>query len=281
MLTACHNWISKDIVESWKKLPRTSDYPAFIVGSPRSGTTLTEQVLASHSNIHVLSEEPCLRRTINDAGRILALETYQYPEFLADVTPEHIESLQQAYFKETRIVIPEDAQSKHLIDKNPASIAHLCFIARLFPQTQILMILRDPRDVCLSCFTQPFAFNDATRNYYSLESTVEFYAMMMDAYLHFKETLPLNILEIKYEDMVTELEPEARKMLEHLGEPWDDDVLRYYEKDKHRNINTPSYEAVTKPTYTSSIGQWKHYETQFAPYLSKLEPYLEKFGYDT
>ena len=143
-----------------------------------------------------------------------------------------------------------------------------------------MMMIRDPRDVCLSCFVQTFGYNMSNQHYFSLESAVEIYANTMELYFEYRDKLPLDILEIKYEDLVSDIDHYCHKIVDFIGEEWDENILHYYEKHNRNTYNTPSFEAVTRPVYTSSIGKWKNYAKQFEPYRKQLEPYVKAFGYE-
>ena len=113
----------------------------------------------------------------------------------------------------------------------------------------------------------------------SLHHTVRYYDLVMDYYLLLRDQLQLKLLEIRYEDTVADLEGQARRLLTHLGLTWDADVLRFYEPARTRFITTPSFEAVTQPVHRGAIGRWRNYRLQLEPYLPKLAPYIEAFGY--
>ena len=269
-------WLQGDIVEQFKKLSAyKGTTPSFVLGFLRSGTTLLEQVLAAHPRIAVLGEQGMLHNAMVTAKTQGV--PVPYPASLLNFKEKDKENLRDTYMREASIILQQDLSNKHVVDKMPPNTIHLAFIEWLYPGAPIIMLLRDPRDVCLSSFFQTFRYNSATKHLYTLEDTVKFYARVMDMYFHYRNILDLNILEMRYEDMVSDLEPHARKIIEFLGEEWDDAILNYYQQK--REVATPSSEAVTKPTYTSAIGKWKNYEKQFAPYQEILKPYVEAFGY--
>ena len=152
------------------------------------------------------------------------------------------------------------------------NIVHLGLIARLFPDARILLALRDPRDVCLSCYLQTFEMNPAMSQFLDLEDTARFYASVMGLWLHYKRTLRLNCLETRYEDVVDNLETAARRLLNFIGLGWDPAVLEFYEAARQRRVYTPSYQAVTQPVYRGSAGKWQHTQPNWLPRYRLLNP---------
>jgi len=140
------------------------------------------------------------------------------------------------------------------------------------------MMIRDPRDVVLSCFFQNFSPNSSNAHFYSLEDSAKYYADAMGLYLQFRDNLDLNIMQVKYEDLCDDLEPNLRKIINHIGEDWDDNLLEFYNQE-HRYIQTPSFEAVKEPVSKKAIGKWKNYEKYFEPILPILEPFIKEWGY--
>jgi hypothetical protein len=139
--------------------------------------------------------------------------------------------------------------------------------------------LRDPRDVVVSCFMQQLSLNPVSVNYLSIEETVKHYAATMRSWLKVRETIGNPWIEVRYEETVADLAGQARKVLDFLGLPWDEGVLEYRSRTQQKHVHSPTYEAVTKPVYTTSIGRWRHYATQLQPSMEVLQPYVEAFGY--
>jgi len=166
------------------------------------------------------------------------------------------------------------------LDKNPPFTLLIPAMFRLFPESKLLIALRDPRDVVLSCFMQYLPLNTNSVCYLSLERAVERYTIDMGAWQRFREILPSCWLEVRYEDTVANLERAARRTLDFLGLPWDPHVLNYRERLKTKAVASPTYEAVSKPLYATSIGRWKHYAKYFEPHLAQLQPFVRAFGYD-
>ena len=154
-------------------------------------------------------------------------------------------------------------------------------LVRVFPEIKLLVALRDPRDVCLSCFMQCF-FPLGTTNstYLSLEETVGEYAELMSLWTTVAPMLKDSSIEVRYEDMVEDLESVARRALNFLGVAWDERVLRFDEHARQKLVRSPTYADVTKPVFKTAMGRWRHYQKYLEPHLAKLEPFVKAFGYE-
>ena len=253
---------------------------AILTSHPRSGTTLLEQVLDSHpgaisaDELQVMSEmvyAPLGKKDGSDAPVIQVFDSTS-----VDVLNE----LRQAYMSSMEGALRESIGGRLLVDKNPEMTMLLPLVARAFPEMKILFALRDPRDVVISCFTQQLPLNPVSVHYLSLESTAQKYAKTMHAWLKLRDILVNPWIEVRYEDMVADLEGQSRRVLEFLGLPWDERVLEYHRRAQKKHVHSPTYEAVTKPVYSSSVGRWRNYEQQLAPYQEILRPFVEAFGYN-
>jgi len=252
--------------------------PIFLIGFPRSGTTLTEQLLASLDDTVVSDEQAILKRLLHEAPGLLKRKL-PYPHGLADLTPTDLAWLRLHYWKLVEEMVGEVPEGGIFVDKLPLNLLKLGAIHRIFPQAKILMLLRDPRDCSLSCYMRAFVPNRAMVNFLDLKRTARFYAATMDLWFHYRDALPLDYLEVRYEDLVADLEGGARRLLAFLGLPWDERVLHFYEQAGQRDVTTPSYAAVASPIYEHAVGRWRNYEKQLAPVLPDLAPYVEAFGY--
>jgi hypothetical protein len=150
---------------------------------------------------------------------------------------------------------------------------------RLFPETKLLIALRDPRDVVISCFMQYLPLNANSVCFLTMERTAQRYANDMGIWRKFREMIASPWLELRYEDAVADLEKEARRALEFLGLPWEPEVLNYRERLSQKTVGSPTYEAVSQPLYTRAIGRWKHYQKFLEPCLPILQPSIDAFGY--
>lgn len=253
---------------------------AFLVGFPRSGTTLTEQVLAAHPGIVTSDERQLLDAVTSELAGMTAREVEcDLPAAIQRLDDDRITVLRDVYWREARSITGTDRPDRLFVDKLPLNIIHLGLINVLFPQARIIVALRDPRDVCLSCFMQRFQLNPATVNFLRLEDAAVFYGQVMDLWLHYRRTLTLKWMEIRYEDTVADLQGCARTLLAFLGLDWDQRVLRFYEQSAQRVISTPSAAAVTRPVHSGAVGRWRNYAPQVEPLMTHLEPLVAAFGY--
>lgn len=252
-----------------------AEAPIFLIGFPRSGTTLLEQILDSHPALQALEEKPMvavIERMFMDMGRGDA-------ESLRALSPEQVGRLRRAYFSEAANHI-EITPGSRLVDKLPLNIVSVPLIHRVFPDARFILALRHPCDVVLSCLMQNFGHNDAMAGFVSLESIAEIYARVMGAWLEYGEKLPLRWRHIRYEDLISNFESEARTLLDFLEVGWDDAVLEHTSHARQRSaIRTPSYHQVTQPIYQHAKYRWKRYEADFASVMPILRPFIEHFGY--
>ena len=275
------NWIDASGPANWEtSWDDGVSAPTFFVGFPRSGTTLTEQILDSHPGIVATDEAPLLPMLVEHVPQML-VDRPKFPAGLQDLTPDQVRTLRSMYWENaSRFVGQADLEGRHLVDKLPLNLVNLPLVRRIFPEAKVITALRDPRDVCLSCLMQEFRPNVAMVHFYTLETTARLYVGVMDLWMRYREHIGLASIETRYEDLVNDLEGSARRLLEFLGMPWDDAVLAYTDRAKERLISTPSYEAVSRPIYKSSAGRWRNYEAQLEPVREMLQPFIEAFGYE-
>jgi hypothetical protein len=169
-----------------------------------------------------------------------------------------------------------------LIDKNPSLNILIPAFIRVFPEIKLLIALRDPRDVCLSCFMQAhLPLSKGSVAYLSMEGTIEGYVRVMSLWRTLAPLLEGHYLEIRYEDMVENIESASRRALGFLGVPWDERVLRFDEHARSKRVISPTYADVAKPISRRAVGRWQKYQKYFEPHLDKLAPFLKAFGYDS
>ena len=249
--------------------------PVFLIGFPRSGTTLLDQVLDSHPRIQTMEEKDILVQIENR----VADPFERYIEKWQGLTDSEITELQDTYYKEV-----DSGMTRHegsiLIDRNPYNTIRTAMAWRIFPDTQFILAVRHPLDVCLSCFMQSFLIHNTNANFYTLEDAADLYVKVMSLWRLFLDRLPLNFLLVRYEDMVADLEVESRRILDFLGVEWDADCLQYYEHARARGkIKTASYSQVIQPIYRDAVYRWQRYEKYCEPIKEKLTPYIKYFGY--
>lgn len=259
-------------VERWRDESRKSDRPTpvFLVGFPRSGTTLLDTMLMGHPDVEVLEEEP----TLMEAAKLL-----QPFEDLPVAGDEQIEKARVEYFR-VAARHASLAPGKLLVDKNPLSMNLLPIIHRLFPGARIILALRHPCDVVLSCYAANFKLNDAMPNFLRLDTAAELYDL---SFTYFEKTRALfdpPVHQIVYESLVADRENELKKLLDFLGLEWSDAVLDHQATARNRGrIKTASYSQVGQPIYSQAAGRWTNFRKHLEPVLPILKPWAEKFGY--
>ncbi|HYQ73019.1 MAG TPA: tetratricopeptide repeat protein, partial [Gammaproteobacteria bacterium] len=258
--------------------PGQGPTPVFIVGFPRSGTSLLEQILGSHPQI-----APCGELLfIGDLNSRKAAEVVgshlSYPDLLLDnaapLTTEKLRAMQQYYLSGVGSLGVTDADTRWVTDKMPHNAIDLGLIALLFPDSPIIHISRHPFNSCLSAYFSNF--DSGHRYTSSLESTAQHYKQMMDMLLHYR-SIGLEFLEVHYEDLVQDQEAVTRQILEYIGAPWDDACLQHHKSN--RVVKTASYEQVTQKIYTSSLYRYRNYHEAVKPLVPILESTLRQFGY--
>jgi tetratricopeptide (TPR) repeat protein len=257
----------------WRKadLDDKRPSPVFLVGFPRSGTTLLDTMLMGHDGLEILEEEPPLR---------YATSLLPGLSEIPDATDAQIGSARDEYFRAAAKLTPL-APGKLLIDKNPLAMNGLPMIARLFPDARIILALRHPCDVVLSCFVTNFKLNAGMSNFLSLESAAELYDLSFSFFEHVQQLMPIPTHRVVYENVVTDQEGELRSLLDFLSIDWHDDVLDHQTTARGRGrIKTASYAQVFEPIYKRSAGRWQNYRRHLEPILPKLKPWVEKFGYE-
>lgn len=266
-----------ELVAGWAQddCPPPDQCPVFLVGFPRSGTTLLDQVLDSHPGAQLMEE----RGLIAVLQHELSLQG-PFPAILATLDAERIEALRERYYALVDSQLTRQP-GRRLIDKLPLNLVNAGLIFRIFPNAQFIFAVRHPADACLSCFMQNFQHNDAMANFFSLETTVEFYAAAMALWDLYRARLPLTVHSIRYEDLVEDFRGQTATLLQFLGLPWDESVVAFHEHARSRSrINTPSYHQVSQPLYTHARFRWLRYREQLSPYLEKLAPWISAFGYE-
>ena len=266
--------LPKTILRTWaEEFPKAKREPlpslAFLGGHPRSGTTLLEQMLDAHPGIAALDEPTAFLSVLQPAF-------YRCTE----LSSNRLNTLRRLYVDALLEETGSSGTGKMLIDKNPSPTARLPLWLRVFPELKVLIALRDPRDVVLSCYFQNIPLNAANVNFLTLERTAKHYSDLMDIWLSVREWDGFSWLETRYESMVARLEEEGRRVTEFLGLGWHAEQTRFYEKSRGKQLYSPTYQDVTRPVYTRSVGRWQAYEKHLAPILPTLQPYCRVFGYD-
>jgi hypothetical protein len=232
---------------------------------PRSGTTLVEQILASHPEGAGAGELPDVIGMATGLPRVLGVPE-AYPECVADLDRAALDRLAEGYLKRVQGRFPD---ARRVVDKMPQNFLHLGLIALLFPKARVVHCVRDPLDTCLSCYTTAFAVpHDYARDLGHLGRYYRAYARLMQHWRRVFEALDRPLLELPYEDVVADLEGRTRTLLAFVGLPWDERCLRFHET--RRDVGTASYDQVRRPIYNTSIGRWKRFERHLGPLKAAL-----------
>jgi tetratricopeptide (TPR) repeat protein len=240
-----------------------SSLPVFVVGMPRSGTTLVEQILASHPAVHGAGELPDLDLLV-DRMRDAGDRAFHYPEDTPALAPSQLRALGRAYVEGLRRRAPGAAR---VTDKMPANFLFLGLIHLALPGARIIHVRRDPRDTCLSCYSKLFT---AEQNFtYDLGELGRYYRKYAELTVHWRDVLPAGrVLEIRYEDVIADLEASARRIVDHCGLEWDPTCIAFHEA--RRPVRTASASQVRRPIYRSSEGRWRAYQHHLGPLLAAL-----------
>lgn len=255
--------IFDEVLFSKRQLDIIDDTPIFIVGMPRSGTSLVEQILASHSRVTGAGELTYLPELVSELSREERY-TVPYPESMREVHNHELSELAQRYLGQIRTF---SADAARITDKLPNNYLHLGLIAILFPNAHIIHCRRDPVDTCLSCYFQNFG---GTHTYSSdLDALAAYYRLYDQIMAHWHAVLPMPILDFSYEELVMDQAGMSRKLVEFCGLEWEEACLAFH---KHqRKTTTASYEQVNQPLYKQSVARWKHYEAWLGDLLEGLE----------
>lgn len=247
--------------------PHSDQTPVFIVGMPRSGTTLIEQILSSQSNFFGADELPDMNHVITNAPR--STPGQFFTRYLPDLTTADIQSMADSYIER---VWQHSPDSLYISDKMPANFFYIGMIYLLFPHARIIHAMRDPMDSCLSCYIRLFL---GTMEFaYDLEDLGHYYVRYIRLMQHWHKVLPAGtILDVRYEDMVADSEAQSRRLLEYIGLPWNESCLDFH-KTK-RQVKTASIAQVRQPIYTTSVARWKQYRSHLQPLLAIVKKYRD------
>ncbi len=263
MLEKITTIFTRELISSRSESGDRSWSPIFIVGMPRSGTTLMEQVLASHSKVFGAGELETFKEMVIGAVDSQAIFP-AYPELVGSLSPETIRKIGETYTSRVRALAPDAA---HIVDKMPLNFAFVGLIHMALPNAKIIHTRRDPLDTCVSCYSllftgnQPFAYDLAELGRYhrSCEAVME----------HWHQVLPPGtLIDVRYEDLVDDLEGISREALRHCGLDWEDACLNFH--DTERTVRTASLMQVRKPLYRSAMGGWRRYARHLTPLADAL-----------
>ena len=264
--------LTPDLVSRWAAVdidPHPPS-PVFIVGFPRSGTTLLDTLLMNMAQLHVLEEQPVLHEVDSALGGDARL---------AGLAGAEANRLRRLYFEALERIQPAPAGTT-VVDKFPLHMAQVPLIHRIFPDAKIVFVERHPCDSVLSCFMSNFQLNRAMRSFTDLAEAALTYDTVLSAWTRATSLLPVSVHRVRYERMVADLESEMRDLLAFLDLPWDPRVLdNRASAAKREHIRTASYSQVTEPIYRRAAGRWERYRRHMDPVLPILAPWAERMGY--
>jgi len=248
--------------------------PVFLIGFPRSGTTLLDQILSSHSHISVLEEKENL---IDAYTRFPATEDGLNQ--LKNASEAELKKLRRKYWNNVNREFNTNKSTPVIVDKLPLNAIALLHISKLFPGAKIIIALRDPRDCVFSCYQQRFGMSQAMFQFLDLETAVAYYDQVMKIIVKIRDEEAFPMHFIRYENVIKNYVTEVKALTDFLELEWEDALLDYQETAKSRHIRTPSASQVIQPLYTSSIGKWKHYEKWIGARFEPLDIWAKEWGY--
>ena len=264
--------LTKPWFDSWTRLGIVDERPspAFLVGFPRSGTTLLDTMLMGHPDVEVMEEEPALHAVRRDFADMAALAT---------MDEAALARARDDYFAEAAKYAPLRPGTL-LVDKHPLHMNKVPLIHRLFPEAKFILALRHPCDVLLSCFMTSFRMNNAMVNFLDLEDAAALYDLSFSYWEQARAIIPFAVHTVRYEAMVADSEAELRPLIDYLGLDWRPELLDHQRTARERGlITTASFAQVVQPIYQRAAGRWERYRPQLEPVLPLLEPWVRRFGY--
>ncbi|SEJ57742.1 sulfotransferase [Frateuria terrea] len=269
--------VDRDAHARWKPLPAPASRqsPVFVVGFPRSGTTLLEQMLDAHPDFRSMDE----RAFIHELTGRMEQAGQHYPADLANLTASEADQLRAVYFRMVGRVLP-DLGARRLVDKNPLNMLCLPMIMRLFPQARIILCLRHPCDVLLSCSMQPFRSPAFMVLCSSLQRLAQGYVQAFEQWYRQVEVFGPRVFEWRYETVVGDVDAHLRRLGEFLDIADPSPMARFADHARNKRfISTPSYAQVTQGIHPRAVNRWHGYRDRFEPVLPLLQPLIDRLGY--
>lgn len=267
---------TKTWISAWRTLPNNSadKEPVFLVGFPRSGTTLLDTILRSHPETEVIEEKPAATKIITQLAKLPG----DFLRNLSCLGENQRTHMQNTYFREMNKHL--ENPDKLIVDKLPLNLVHAGILHRIFPNAHFIFAQRHPCDCVLSCFMQNFELNDAMANFLDLSDAALFYDKVMRLWLRYCKLFDLPVHTVIYEDIIANFDGTITPLLEFLNLDWAP-ALRDYRTTalKRGKINTPSYNQVIQPLYTHAKNRWEKYKDHMKPVLPILLPWAERLGY--
>jgi tetratricopeptide (TPR) repeat protein len=272
--------LTPDTIKQWRS--EASGSPArlaFLGGHPRSGTTLLEQILGAHPDIRAFDESEAFpQEVLEQLASSKAAKGLTLSE-LNGLSASRRADIRGRYFKSLLREVPGGASNQFFLDKNPSPTNSLHLWLRLFPELKVIIALRDPRDIVMSCYLQNLPLSPTTANFLSLERAAKHYADLMDVWLRFRELGGFDWIEMRYHEVVANPEGEGRRVTEFLGLPWHPQQASHQEIARKKILHSPTYFEAAKPVYKQAAERWRNYASALAPVQERLAPYCKAFGY--
>ncbi len=269
--------LSAEQVAAWKPatVPSTEESPIFVVGFPRSGTTMLETMLDAHPQLAGMDERAFIQDVVDEMRKA----GFDYPDGLGELDDTTCAHLRATYWDLVASQTTVDPKLR-LVDKNPINIMRLPFIVRLFPKARIILALRHPCDVVLSNFMQTFRTPAYVAMCATIESTARAYADTFDFWIDQAAVLAPDVLELRFEDVVDDIDKQSRRIAEFIGIDWDERMVNFHERAKERGfIATPSYHQVVEPINRRGIARWEKYREYLEPAIPILRRHIERWNY--
>ena len=257
--------------------PDQTRQPVFIIGFPRSGTTLIDTILRGHPSINVTEETDAVARMVNQ----LSGQSDERLENLANLSDSDVEGFRKTYLGGlARHANPDDSNAV-LVDRFALNIIYAGEIVRLFPQARFILLLRHPADCVLSCFMQTFYETSANASFFTLENSAHLYDQVFGLWRQYTDLLEPNMIQVKYEDLIIDVEATCHPILDFLGTSWHPGLLEHERTARDRSyIGTASYNQVTQPLYSEATDRWRRYQRDMQSVLPVLEPWISYFEYE-
>jgi tetratricopeptide (TPR) repeat protein len=272
--------LTPDMIKQWRR--EASGSPArlaFLGGHPRSGTTLLEQILGAHPDVQALDEpEAFPQEVLEQLAPVKASKGLTLSE-LNGLSASRRADIRGRYFKSLLREVPGGTAKQLLLDKNPSPTNSLHLWLRMFPELKVIIALRDPRDVVVSCYLQNLPLSPVTTNFLSLERTAKHYADLMDVWLRFRDLGGFDWIEMRYHEVVANPEAEGRRVTMFVGLQWHPQQASHQEIAQKKILHSPTYFEAAKPVYKQAVERWRNYPSALEPVQERLAPYCKAFGY--
>ena len=271
---------SVDLLGRWAEaiFPPEQPAPVFLLGFMRTGTTLTQEVLGAHPKVFVADETDLVASVVKELNRISKFQG-SVPEQLRQLDFAGVLYLRDFYWERAKALFGDKMTGRLFLDKTTMNSIDLGVINCLFPDAKLVFLLRDARDVCLSCIMQTMIPTPSTVHLLTWQGTAQFYAQVMTWWLTVKPKLSMAYVEFRYEDAVFDFEAAFKRVFSLMGLDWDPAVADFHKNAAGKYIASPSFGQVAQPLYSSSVGRWQHYEADFGEIMPILQPFLNEYGY--